>query len=402
MTRVTSRASADPVSTHASLAWPAAAAFTALIVYASLFPFEGWRSQGLSPWAFLTAPLPRYWTRFDVGANLLGYMPLGFLLALALLHRTSRTALALTVAALLAAALSLAMEALQTYLPLRISSNVDWALNSAGGLLGALAAWVPFRLGWFNRWQRLRANWFAPRTRGALVLLALWPLALLYPAPVPFGLGQVFERLEGAVEELLRGTPFLEWLPIRQAELQPLLPGTELVCVALGLLVPCLLGYTATRAIGRRLVLMLGAFAVGIGATALSAALSWGPLHAWQWMRLPVQWGMAGAAALGLLCMLPPRRVAAVLLLLALPLHLFLLNQAPTSAYFASTLESWERGRFIHFYGLGQWLGWLWPYATLAYAALDLARGPLPAMPAPDAQAQPDMQPEPAPPRMNE
>ena len=362
-----------PPRSHASVAWPVALAFAALIVYASLFPFTGWRSQGLAPWAFLTAPLPRYWTRFDVGTNLVGYLPLGFLLALAGLHKRPAW-LALGGASLAAVTLSFGMEALQTYLPTRVSSNVDFALNSAGGLLGALLAWLPHRLGWLAHWQRARVRWFAPHTRGALALLALWPWALLYPAPVPFGLGQVFERAEAAVGALLQGTPFLDWLPIRETELQPLLPGVELLCVALGLLIPCLLAFSATRALGRRLLLMVAVGALGVGATALSAALSWGPANAWRWINLPVRWGLYSAAALALLAALPPRRVVAVLLLLVLPTHLALLNQAPTSAYFASTLESWERGRFIHFYGVGQWLGRLRPYATLAYTAVSLAR----------------------------
>jgi hypothetical protein len=51
-----------------------------------------------------------------------------------------------------------------------------------------------------------------------------------------------------------------------------------------------------------------------------------------------------------------------------------LLNDAPASAYFAQTLQVWEQGRFIRFYGLGQWLGWLWPYATLVYVLLRASR----------------------------
>jgi hypothetical protein len=30
-------------------------------------------------------------------------------------------------------------------------------------------------------------------------------------------------------------------------------------------------------------------------------------------------------------------------------------------------LQAWEQGQFIRFHGLAQWLGWLWPYATLLY-----------------------------------
>jgi len=72
---------------HKTSAWPLALLYGALIVFASLFPFSGWRAQGVAPWAFLLAPLPPpYWTKFDVFTNLLGYAPLGFLLALALLR----------------------------------------------------------------------------------------------------------------------------------------------------------------------------------------------------------------------------------------------------------------------------------------------------------------------------
>ena len=63
-------------------------------------------------------------------------------------------------------------------------------------ILIALLGWVLIRTGWLARWSRFRGRWFAPQARGTLVLLALWPVALLYPASVTFGLGQVFERAE--------------------------------------------------------------------------------------------------------------------------------------------------------------------------------------------------------------
>ena len=33
----------------------------------------------------------------------------------------------------------------------------------------------------------------------------------------------------------------------------------------------------------------------------------------------------------------------------------------------------------VRFYGLGQWLGWLWPYVTLAYVVIRLSRRQQPA-----------------------
>lgn len=363
----------DPVSgQHRTTAWPLALAAICLMVYASLYPFEDWRNQGISPLRFLSAPLPQYWTVFDVGANLLGYAPLGFLLALSLL-RKQRVAWAVSLTVACAALLSLAMEGLQSYLPARIPSNVDLALNTLGAWLGACCAWALEKSGVVNRWSRLRARWFAPDARGALLLLLMWPPALLFPASVPMGLGQVFERLESALAEALTDTPFLDWMPVREVELQPLVPLVQLLCVALGALIPCLLGYGVIRTRWQRMVFSALMLSLGMAASALSAALSYGPQHAWAWFDVPVQAGLGLAALLVVVLVWLPRRGAAALALLALALQLALLNQAPADPYFAQTLQTWEQGRFIRFHGVVQWLGWLWPYAALLYVLMRLS-----------------------------
>jgi VanZ family protein len=366
---------------HKTSAWPLAGAYAALIVYASLYPFSGWRDQGIAPWAFLASPWPKYWTWFDLAANFVGYVPLGFLLALSVLRRgslrfaaTTGKRPAITVATLAGALLSVAMEALQSYLPDRVPSNVDFALNASGTLIGAIVAMALELAGWLDRWSRFRDRWFVPEARGALVLIALWPFALLFPAAVPLGLGQVLERLEVAVAEFLLDTPFLEWMPLREVEMQPLIPAAELLCVALGALIPCLLGYSVLQTVGRRAVFALAILVAGVAATALSAALSWGPDHAWAWLSLPVRVGLALGLALALAFVGMPRRGCAALMLVALAVHLSVLNQAPASAYFADTLQAWEQGRFIRFHGLAQWLGWLWPYAALVYVLLRVSR----------------------------
>jgi len=362
------------VPMHKTSAWPLALVYAALIFFASLFPFNGWRAQGIEPAVFLLAPLPPpYWTGFDVGTNVVGYAPLGFLLALALL-RTGRGRWAVPLALLAGALLSLVLEFLQIYLPQRVPSNLDWLLNTGGTLAGALLALLLERLGAIARWSRFRTRWFLPDARGALVLLALWPWALLFPAAEPFGLGQVVERLQGALAQALEGTPFLEWLPLREEPLLPLSPWAELWCVALGLWVPCLLACSATAPGWRRAVLALSAVPVGLGVSALSVALSFGPAHAWDWLSLPVAVGVVLGAGLALSALFLPPRACAMLLLVALPVQLALLNDAPASAYFAQTLQVWEQGRFIRFYGLGQWLGWLWPYVTLVYVLLRASR----------------------------
>ena len=356
----------ESISGVKTVSWPLALAFICLIVYASLYPFADWRNQGISPLTYLTAPLPKYWSGFDVVANVLGYGPLGFLLTLASL-RSGHIKWAMLLAVLGAMLLSLSLETLQSYLPSRIPSNVDLVLNTLGAALGAGSAWALEKLGALGHWSRFRARWLAPDARGAMALLVLWPVALLFPAAVPMGLGQVFERLEMALADALEGTPFLVWLPVREIELQPLVPLAVLVCVALGALTPLLLGYGVVQTARRRAVFATLTLAAGIAVSALSAALSYGPEHAWAWLDLPVRAGLMLAAALALVLLPLGRRGAAAFALLALAIQLSLLNQAPASAYFWQTLQTWEQGRFIRFHGLVQWLGWLWPYAALLY-----------------------------------
>lgn len=60
--------------------------YSVLIVFASLFA-DGWRAQGIDPRVFLFAKIPPpYWTWFDVNTNIVGRVPLGFFLALALMR----------------------------------------------------------------------------------------------------------------------------------------------------------------------------------------------------------------------------------------------------------------------------------------------------------------------------
>ena len=360
---------------HKTAAWPLAWVYAGLVVYASLYPFEGWRDQGVSLHQFVTAPWPRYWTGFDVVSNVLGYMPLGFLLALALMrsrplrqgHRGRAWQNPVWLAWGLACGLSGLMEALQSFLPVRVPSQLDSVLNALGALVGALLAAGMERWGLLSRWSRFRTRWFLPDATGGMVLLALWPLALLYPAAVPLGLGQVFERFALELSAWIEDISWWDGPLLPAPELQPLLPATEMLCVSLGLLAPCLLGLSIVPQRAPRWVLSAGVLVCALGGSALSAALSYGPVHAWAWFTPQVLLGLGlGVAVCALLIVrkVPPR-VSAALMLLALGADLSIINQAPEGAYFAQTLQAWEQGRFIRFHGVGQWLGWLWPYAAL-------------------------------------
>ena len=93
---------------HRSSAVPLSWLYGGLIVYASLYPFVGWRVPGVGPLDFLVLGWPRYWTSFDFVANLLGYLPLGFLLFVAVVRSGRRAGAAALLACTGGALLSLA------------------------------------------------------------------------------------------------------------------------------------------------------------------------------------------------------------------------------------------------------------------------------------------------------
>lgn len=152
-----------------------ALAYCGMIVYGSLFPFFDWRWPHRIPFLFLFQSWPHYITRTDVLTNILAYLPLGFLLS-----KATRGMVLIPV--LYGTLLSLTMEALQTFVPGRVSSNIDLLTNSAGTLLGAVLAWWLAKHCW--PWESLtiwRNKWFLPGRavdRG-LMLLCLWALSQL-------------------------------------------------------------------------------------------------------------------------------------------------------------------------------------------------------------------------------
>jgi VanZ family protein len=358
---------------HRSSATLLALIFALLIIYASLYPFSGWRDQGINPFYFLNAPWPRYWSRFDVVANFLGYAPLGFLATLALL-RTRLLPQPIALMTLACGLLSLSMEALQAYLPLRVPQLSDLLLNTGGALTGSVLAVVLERMGVVDRWSRFRARWFVRDARAPLVLIALWPVALLFPPAVPLALGQVRRRLHEHLNDFVEGTPLASLIDEPSAYMMPLSSLGELLCVALGFLIPCLLAYAVTLGWHRRALLWLGGSLSALAASSLSSALSYSPEHAWGWLSFASQVGLGLGALLALMCLALPRKLCLGLLVAALVWQLSLINSAPETPYYALALQGWEQGRFIRFHGLAQWLGWLWPYAALWVALMALSR----------------------------
>ena len=355
----------NPGPRRLSMAWWFAGAYALLVLYASLHPFSQWRLQGIVPWAFLTAPWPQYWTGFDVLINLAGYAPLGLLLTIAL-GRSGRGRW-VGASVVLASAFALLMEMLQTLMVLRVPSQVDWLLNTLGAGIGLLVGLVLLRLNLLQPWTRFRESALVRHNGLGLLLMALWPLAMLYPTSVPFGLGQVWGRLELFFHRITQDTFLAQWQPLSlpEAALSPL---GEAMVVALSLWAPMLLAFALLRGVTRRVRVVMGAAPVVALVMSMSAGLTYGPQHALAWLSPSVGLGMLMGMAMTLLSLKLAHRTAAILSLLAWAFALGLLNQSPEVAYFAQSLQNWEQGRFIQFHGLSQWLGWLWPYAAMAVA----------------------------------
>ncbi|MDM4767989.1 VanZ family protein [Pelomonas sp. SE-A7] len=356
----------EPGRRRSSATW-LALIYGLLVVHASLYPFGPWTwPTGVTPSWLIGLPWPRYWGPFDVWVNVLGYLPMGLLTFAAVVRSggSRRAGLLLAIAGL--SALSYLMESLQYFLPSRAPSLADWLLNSLGALLGGLLGGLLHHFGGLQRWHGWRERWFLQPSEGALALLALWPVGLLFPAPLPLGLGQLLPRLRELSESLLAGTP---WEIVSGAEpvVRPLPPGLEAIAIALGLLGPALLALSAARPGWRRVFLVLGALLLGVVGTTWSTVLNFGPQHAWAWLT-PATWpGLGLGAALAWLACLLSRRAAAAWGLVVLTALIALVSEAPADPYLAQSLQFWEQGRFINLYGLAQWIGWTWPFAALAW-----------------------------------
>lgn len=357
-----------------SLASLLALAYGLLVVYASLYPFNGWRwPLGASLGDVLHLPWPRWWLEFDVVSNLLGYLPIGGLLFAALVRSGWGVRAGLLLGLLVPSALSFSMEILQHFLPLRVPSLADWALNSAGAALGVTLALMVHALGGLERWQTLRDRWFFSSSEAGLALLTLWPVGLLFPTPMPLGVGQVLSlwtALRDGLTDLLSGTP-LQFSFLDEAgtiELSRALPpGLEALAIALGVLAPSVVALTVAKPGWRKLALVLGASALGVAVTTLSTAMSFGPEHALAWMTNPATVGLGLGMLLAIVFCWVPARLVAALGLVSITMLLVLVNMAPSNPYFAQNLASWEQGRFIRFHGVAQWVGWLWPFITLMW-----------------------------------
>jgi VanZ family protein len=347
-------AAAEPGAARASpLARIVFLVYVLLVAYASLYPLSGWRDVGVSPLAYLSAPWPRYVTGFDVAVNVAGYVPFG-LFAVAALHPRLRGVAAFLVVIAGAAALSLSLEAVQTYLPARFATNLDVLCNLGGAALGAALGqhFTPLIGG--GPLSRRRALEFLP---GAgidfgLVLLGLWLFIQLNPASLLFGAGDLRDFLAPAEGRARRPEFFVS--------IEAFTTAANLVAVALLL--------SALAGPGRPVRAMLGWLVIAALAVKTAAfSILMRAESVFAWLTHGAQLGLVIGIAAALAAVALPRTVrlaAAAVLIMAATV---LVNLTAPNPYLGASLKVWQQGHFLNFNGLTWLVSALWPFIALGY-----------------------------------
>ena len=331
-----------------------AVGYTLLVAYATLYPFEGWRAVAEPPFSFVFAPWPRYYTLSDVILNVLGYVPLGFLLALALLPLISERAAAVwaTVGGTL---LCLGLESTQQFMPYRVASNLDLLANGLGSLIGALLAVTGG-----ERWI-LSGHLYRVRQRvflhGAAIdvgfsVLLLWLFTQFNPEVWLFG--------NGDVRWLMSLSHNLQFSPASYRWLETGVTAFNLAAICL---MTTALAKTHRRVGGPLFALVTTALALK-SAAALTLFV---PGDAGLWLTPGSMLGIPAGLVLFLALLRLPRpgMVAASALLLAG--GVILVNIAPDNPYLEAAVQTWQHGHFLSFSGLTRVVSTLWPALACAY-----------------------------------
>lgn len=340
--------------------------YALLIAYASWYPFSGWHSIGLSPLAYLSEPLPHYWTMFDVLTNIAAYAPLGMLAVFAL-YPQIRGISAFLLAMLSGILLSGAMEAGQTFLPSRVASNLDLLTNTGGVVIGAVAGILltPVFLEQ-SRLLLLRRRWFSHEAGRGLIVIGLWPLAQIYPQAYLLGHGQIAPILSDWLSDWLSMPIDLsaairhsKQLSVEQYWL------SEAILTACGVTGALLTLLCVLRPRAPKAALAVMTIAAAVMIKSMASALLFSPDNAFAWLTPGAEGGLLlGIVMLSGLIFAPPvaqRRVAALTLMISL----FVANAVPANPYFVATLQTWVQGKFLNFNGAAQFLSLIWPFIAL-------------------------------------
>ncbi|MDR1727734.1 MAG: VanZ family protein [Acidobacteriota bacterium] len=162
----------------------------ALVAYGTLYPFDF--TPGAPAGGVLGALASSLGGGAGVGdtfSNVVLFLPVGFFAMQSLLRRAPRV-LGIACATLLGALFSFGIEFAQCYLPDRVPSGNDLALNTAGAFLGALAGCPD----WRARLSQLRPG--RPAALSPLLLVGAWLGYRLFPYVPTLDVQQVKDALK--------------------------------------------------------------------------------------------------------------------------------------------------------------------------------------------------------------
>ncbi len=346
--------------------------FLAALVFATLFPMSGWTAAPHGPLGFVLRGLPRWWTWFDVLGNLLAYVLLGLMLALAWFERvpTGRTVLLMGGACCL---LSLTLEAAQSYLPARVPSLLDWIANSAGGVAGSLLGALLNRTA--RRSDRLALpmpeRWYEQGAPSGWVLLILWLATQLVPERLLFATGQWRPMLQHLIDSLMgpNAPDLAQWLDRLWNGPTPAATGVavEAAVVVCAVCVIGSLAFALVKGSRRRLALLAAIAAVALGLRSIATQLVYGADEPFAWLTPGAQGGLVVGAALLYALETLSARARAICAMVLCTAGWLLVNFAPEDRYFESTLAGVRAGQLVNVQGLLRIIGMLWPVAALAW-----------------------------------
>jgi hypothetical protein len=288
--------------------------------------------------------------------NVLAYLPVGLLLALALMPRLPRAAAAAT-ASLAGIALSFAIEMIQVYLPGRIPSNIDLLCNGAGAITGACLAALAG-----NRWllsgelYRLRERWFHSGTPVdvCFLLLTLWLVTQLNAEIWLFGNGDVRNLLPGVSGMGYSARAYLL---------------TEAGVAALNFAGVALMLTAISRSMAGAAVSLAVLVAVALGLKTLAAAVLFVPGNPLLWVTPGSIWGLCAGMALWAALLLAPKALQVATAATLLALAMALVNAAPENPYLSATLFVWQHGHYASLNQLTRLLSSGWSFAAIAFLA---------------------------------
>jgi len=328
------------------------------IGYASLQPFSPWIAPVPGTPFFLLGTWPFRWTRFDLAANALAYLPFGFFVALVPRRRPPLGRLSVAIAA--GAALSFAMETLQMFRPPRDANAFDLIANMAGAAAGGLLAIAFARSARARRAVRgARERWFMSGLVGDLgiALLAIW-LAMQTNPGIPL-FATMYDPTPplGPAVAGLTTTPDAAAVIVEAAH-------SAFQLLGVGLFLALLL--RERRFVGGAVLVLVGAALLvkGVAAAVLLKPAVWE-----QWLAPGVSIGVATGALLLLVAIFLPRPVEVALCAIALLSSLLATLFAPDLLHARPPLAQFNApyGHLSNFNGLTHTVLLAWPVVATAF-----------------------------------